>query len=258
MVVFIMEKLIEYLKRVDYAVNHDGKVNSDEKPDFFLVCPCCGTQEGLPLFFDNGISVKFGNVDGAQGEFHYPFHKPKTSGFDDYYKLVNSLQKTPTNYMIEAKYLYLGRGKPTPYELAYDHNKTNLFILSPCWGLVSADFKLPRYNFEFRVRQRLSRLGDHYRYINQKGKDNCPAWAGKGFNHLDSEAKKNPQKPIVILGGANYIYRFYGIYSDCKWVNPVYAIVGESNIANEISAPTWKFIKVQGNQNWHYQYMKRI
>lgn len=257
------ENLGSVAKYLDYVGKKmSGNVLSPcvARPSFYLVCPCCSSQdENLGDFDDSGTKVCFGNITNAQGIFKYPFEKPITQGFGNYYELVDNLQQNPPPYLTEAWKLYQARG--APYYRAHKNNKTSLFILSPCWGLVRADFCLPHYNFEFALRQKAKQLDSHFRYIDDTGADLIQNWSGYGFNHLESDAKQNPQKPIVVLGGKCYILRFRYLYCLAALKNPVYALIGDDkcfNILNQANLPNWNLIRVNSYTNWHYNYMKNL
>lgn len=252
-----MERLLEYLNCVEKAAASGGLVRG-ARSDFYLVCPCCKSQTQLPPFDDAGHKICF--APSSVGVFKFPFDPVYSAGYKDYFELVAARQTGNFPYLLEAYRLYKGTGGA--YAAAFAKFGDDMFILSSCWGLVSAKFKLPCYNFEFSVRQkRQPTPTPHTRYINYDGCDTCNAWLNTGFFHLAQPAFENPLKPVVIVGGQQYIRRFKYLYSVNGLQNPVIALVGEDKMHSYLTAAkpkNWHIKRIGGYTNWQYWYMKNL
>lgn len=252
-----MERLLEYLNAVEEGAASGGTARG-ARPDFYLVCPCCKSQTRLPPFDDAGRKICFS--PSPKAVFKFPFDPVYSAGYKDYFELVAAKQAGSFPYMLEAYRLYVGSGGA--YAAAFANFGDDMFILSSCWGLVSAKFKLPCYNFEFSVRQkRQSAPTPHTRYINYDGCDTCNAWLNTGFFHLAQPAVENPLKPVVVVGGQQYIRRFKYLYSANGLQNPVIALAGEDKVCSYLTAvkpKNWHIKRIDGYTNWQYWYMKNL
>lgn len=252
-----MEGLLEYLNTVEEGAASSGTARG-ARPDFYLVCPCCKSQTQLPPFDDAGHKICFS--PSPKVAFKFPFDPVYSAGYKDYFELVAAKQAGNLPYMLEAYRLYIGSGGA--YAAAFANFEDDMFILSSCWGLVSAKFKLPCYNFEFSVRQKgQSTPIAHTRYINYDGCDTCNAWQNTGFFHLAQPAVEKPLKPIVVVGGQQYIRRFKYLYLANNLQNPVIVFAGEDKVCSYLTAAkpkNWHIKRIDGYTNWQYQYMKNL
>ncbi len=238
-IVIIMIK--NFLKYVDDCVVNKQNNLKKDKPDFYVVCPCCKTQR----------SAKKNPLNGVVSIFNRKVVRP----FDSYQNenTIFDAVKDMQNDLTPAYQLYQGKqGKSSPYRMCYENNKGKMFCLSPAWGIVRADFCLPEYNVKFgETETTLTNDGDYVNQDWQKGMKNA-------FNHLKDVTDKTI--PIVAFGNENYIKRLIFLKKSGVIENSIVVFTRNANIIEMCDKKKIDFVEAHTTRatNWYYDYMKII
>ena len=141
--------------------------------------------------------------------------------------------------LLPAWQLYkpLNRYQNIYQKLVSEFHLRNIFILSEGWGLISAAFLTPDYDITFSkeaAKEKPWALRQGY---------NC-------YEDLERMLPKNTDKPVIFLGGKEYVPFFCCLTKDIKSERIVFY-----NSANEPSAPgcTLHRFDTITNRNWYYE-----
>ncbi len=230
------------------------------KADFYLLCQCCQSQGRAKQCFGVDIVANPQNPNDMR-----PFDiLPSGNTIYDEVKKQQDANLTPAYLAYTAGC----RNIISPYEQCYRNHGNNLFILSTAWGIVRADFKIPKYDVSFspradpRVKAKLNSRGD---YAN----NHWNSYANAAFNHLkdeiDSNLKVNSKKPIVVILARTYLLRFARVYSNSGMSNPLVIISKtrvpisvENILKNSYIIKKHEQIKIGNKRQWHYEVMRLI
>ena len=199
--------------------------------DFYIVCPCCGCQkENAPTL---GVDI-VANPNASEKRPFDLWENEKT-----FFKKVEEKQGSLT----PAYELY--QGGNGAYKIVHENHKTKAYFLSPAWGIVRSDFRLPKYNVSFSnnaKKKYRAVIRNNGRYENnewQKGMENA-------FNHLKEDINKegNQDIPIVLLMGNSYVRRFRFLYVFYEMKNPLHVFKHPKQDLQRT--------------NWYYKYMREI
>jgi hypothetical protein len=197
-----------------------------------IVISCSGSKNGGNLVYKNN-EITFVSSPNEESTNHFrpdsEIPNEKRTWRDYVYSQENS-------DLLESYKLY----KPKIYNSLYQKYKSNLFILSAGWGIISSEFKVPKYNITFSKKA-------------EKNSQRKKTDFYKDFNHLE---KVNPNQKIIFLGGADYLKLFYNLTKDLP--NEKIIFYKKKNIYSDLpflkNESSFKLIKYEtkASTNWHY------
>ena len=207
-----------------------------------IIISCCDRKNGEP-FIHNGEMINFvSNVDQVVSDDGIYVHPDDLVPNEDFtWRDLVSLQGLNNNLQ-PAHELY----SPPIYNSLFQHYGNDLFIFSAGWGIIKADFRLPKYNITF-------------------SNNNVPNYAIRNnggifhdFNHLDGIAEN---EQILLIAGMDYVIPFCQLTENLP--NEKIIIYKNQNLLNNIqylNNGNFQFQHYQTNRctNWHYEFAQRI
>ena len=241
----MQNSVIEYLKYVDSKVTGSSFASNNivSKPNFYIVCPCSGSQcidkSKKPAPLNNIVCEKV----GCRPFDSYAKH-------NTFFEAVLAEQGNLT----KAYELYNGdEGKYSPYNVCWENNNGKMFCLSTAWGIIRADFEIPRYGIAFSKANNtnLNTAGD---YCDLQWRNGMK----KAFNDLCICNVAGKTIPIVMIGGGLYVKRFLHLAKNVQ--NPVVIFTRNDSIINMCMQLNIPYVKANTKKrtNWYYDYMKQI
>jgi hypothetical protein len=205
---------------------------------------CCSTTKNGNHFIHNGLTINFvSHVDHAVDRSVIQVH-PDNLIPDDVitWRELISLQEAQKN-LIPAHLLY----RPSIYNDLYQNFGNDLFIFSAGWGIVRADYKLPKYDVSFSRRS------------------NVPLYAkrrpGEVFNDFNQLVGINEGERIIFIGGGDYILPFCELTMNLPNEKVViYKNVNAVNRLPYLNIDSFTFLLYDTNlrTNWHYVFAKKL
>lgn len=136
---------------------------------------------------------------------------------------------------------------PNIYRLLYERYQNDLFIFSAGWGIVRAEYKLPKYNITF------------------SNGSNIPTYARRNnndvFNDFNQLQGINEGELIVLLAGKDYVLPFCQLTKDIP-NKKIIVHTSQSILDNNpyLNNHNFSFLHYQTNTrtNWHYEFAKRL
>lgn len=207
-----------------------------------IVISCCDKKNG-DLFHHNGEAINF--VSHAN-EFapidQLNFHPDDLVPNENFTWRELVAQQENRDDLLSSYILY----KPNIYNVLYQHYGNDLFIFSAGWGIVRADYKLPKYNITFST------------------KNNIPPYAKRNNNFFDDfnqleEIDENER--ILFIAGKDYVFPFCELTEHLP--NEKIIIYKSHDVLNNnqyLNNNNFIFRQYQTNTrtNWHYEYAKRL
>lgn len=208
-----------------------------------IVISCCARKNGGP-FIHNGRMINFiSQVDQVVPNNEIYFHPDDSvpNGDITWRELVN--QQGLNNNLQSAYELY----SPAIYSSLFQKFGNDLFIFSAGWGIIRADFKLPKYNITFSNN---NNVPDYAR------RDITPDF--KDFNHLEDISEN---EEIKLIAGSDYVLPFCELTKNLP--NNKIIIYKNQNLLNNnqyLNNKTFQFRHYQTNRrtNWHYEYAQKL
>jgi hypothetical protein len=197
-----------------------------------IVISCSGSKNGENLVYKNN-EITFVSSPKEESINHFRPDSEIPNEKRTWREYVNSQENSD---LLESHKLY----KPKIYNLLYQKYESNLFILSAGWGIISSEFKVPKYDITFSKKAKKN---------SQRKKTDFY----KDFNHLE---KVNPNQKIIFLGGADYLKLFYNLTKDLP--NEKIIFYKKKNIYSDLpflkNESSFKLIKYEtkASTNWHY------
>lgn len=208
-----------------------------------IVISCCDRKNGEP-FIHNGEIINFvSHVDQVVPNDGMNFHPDDLIPNENvtWRELVN--QQGLNNNLQPAYELY----RQPIYNSLHQYYGNELFIFSAGWGIIRADFRLPKYNITF------------------SNNNNIPLYARRNlgdvfddFTHLEGiEANER----IVLIAGSNYVIPFCQLTENLP--NEKIIIYKNQNLLNNnpyLNNNNFNFQHYQTNRrtNWHYEFAQRL
>ena len=207
-----------------------------------IIISCCDRKNG-ELFQHNGEAINFvshANELTPNNELY--FHPDDLMPNENITWRELVAQQEIRNDLLPTHELY----KPEIYNSLFQHYGNNLFIFSAGWGIVRADYKLPKYNVTF------------------SNSNNIPIYAKRNdndtFNDFNQLEGVDENERIIFIGGKDYVLPF------CQLTNhlPNQKIVVYKNHDvlnnNPYLNNNFQFMHYQTNRrtNWHYEYANRL
>ena len=209
-----------------------------------IVISCCNRKNGEP-FQHNGNTINFiSRVNEVEGNSNNLYCHPDDIIPDDNitWRELVALQAVRDD-LISAHDLY----RPNIYSSLYDNYGNDLFIFSAGWGIIRAEYKLPKYNITF------------------SNGHNIPAYAKRNnndiFNDFNQLIAVNDNEPILFMAGKDYVVPFCelteGIPNNKIIVYSSQAVLNNNPYLNN---PAFQFSHYQTNTrtNWHYEFARRL
>lgn len=138
------------------------------------------------------------------------------------------------------------------YQKLYQKFKNDLFIFSAGWGIIRADYQVPKYNITF------SNASNVPQYAQRNSK--CDR-AYKSFNHLTTI---NSNETILLMGGSDYIRMFFAeaiqLKNKKKIIYTSDRLNGLANntIFNENTNLEFYRYATNTRTNWHYEFAELL
>jgi hypothetical protein len=137
--------------------------------------------------------------------------------------------------------------RPEIYKSLYQHLGDDLFIFSAGWGIVRADYKLPKYNVTFSK-------GNNIPIYNIRNQNNI----FNDFNHLENI---DINELVVFIAGKEYVQPFCQLTNHLP--NKKIIIYKNNAVLNNnpyLKSHNFKFVHYQTNRrtNWHYEFAERL
>lgn len=208
-----------------------------------IVISCCDRKNGIPFNY-NGNTINFvANVNEiAQNNGNYVHPDDLIpNGIQTWRDLV--LEQDNRNDLILAHNLY----RPNIYNDLFQHYGENLFIFSAGWGIIRADFRLPKYNITFSK-------GNKIPLCARRNNDD-------GFNDFNQLAGINENDRILFIAGKEYVLPFCQIIENL----PNEKIIVYKTASVLINNPfhnknTFRFFNyhTNTNTNWHYEFARKL
>jgi hypothetical protein len=207
--------------------------------NFKIVMICAGEKYGSS-FKKYPYEIFVNNAD--QNLEHHPddiMYESKVS-WRDY--LDNN--QNDTN-LLKAYNLY----KNNEYRCLYNKYKKNFYILSAGWGLISSEYKLPKYDITFSKSSKFKNRRNDKNDINPVYHD---------FNQLNLIDKED----IVFIGGKDYLKLFYVLTQNLPNRKIIY-YKGAIPAKPKLNSDTFLFRSYAHsnpnlNTNWHYELANKI
>ncbi|MGL2999401.1 hypothetical protein [Flavobacterium sp. RSSB_23] len=217
------------------AKNNTNQAKIILSKNFKVVMICAGQKNNS--FFTAYPIEKF--VDNPSNNFeHHPDdikENSETTWRD--YLIDNQNDKN----LLEAYRLYVPRTLPNVYLESHNRFMANLYILSAGWGLVRANYRLPKYDITFSKATNVS--------LNARRNFNTTQY--QDFNQLD----KNDDNDIVFIGSPDYIPLFIHLTENLKNRKIIYW--KKKNTPNTYPLPNnsflYRFYLTTTNTNWYYE-----
>lgn len=227
------------IKQHKMANNNSCVQNIKLSDNFKVVMICASDKNNNGELIFNGIPIQFfAQTNAANNEFLPDDKMPNSE--TTWREFVKDNQKI---IPYKAYELY----KRNEYCLLKEAFGNRFFILSAGWGLVRADFKLPKYDITFtRLKDKLNT----YRKYNKPPKY-------KDFNHFIDDNEDN--EDIVYIGGKDYLLLFYELTQHLPNRKIIYWKHKETPkpLVN-IESFSFRYYNINWNTNWHYELAKDI
>jgi hypothetical protein len=210
-----------------------------------LIISCCERKNGK-LFIHNGETINFvSNIN------EFTPNKPNDGLFfhpDDlipnekitWRNLVS--QQEIRNDLLQTYNLY----RPKIYSSLFQHFGFDLFIFSAGWGIVRADYKLPKYDVTF------------------SNGNNIPTYAIRNqddiFNDFNQLEGIDENERIIFIGGKNYVLPFCLLTDHLPNEKIIYYKNKDVLKNNPYKKNNFQFIYYETNRrtNWHYEIADKL
>ena len=208
-----------------------------------IIISCSKSKNG-DSFLYNETKINFvSRVDGLDSENELYVHPDDLIPNEEntWRDLVS--QQEIRNDLLPAYQLY----KHLIYDSLFQHYGDDLFIYSAGWGIVRADFKLPKYNITF------------------SNERNIPTYAIRNhnddFNDFNQLEAIDENETIVFIGGKDYVLPF------CQLTNHlpnqkviIYKNMGVLNHNPYANINNFRFKHYLTNERrkWHYEYANKL
>lgn len=234
------------IKKERVEIKNNKLIQKDsEKPElklsknFKVVIICASDKnDGGDLIY-NGQKIKFyAQSNIANTEFLPDDYMPDTK--TTWRDFVNANQN-PNSIPMMAYQLY----KRDEYRQLFKRFGNLFYILSAGWGLVRADYRLPKYDITFSNNADL---------IKKRNYNLPPNYLD--FNHLDN---LNDNEDIIYIGGKDYLPLFYELTQNLQNRKIIYYYGNITNSQYDNYIYRKYFPNNQNNQRkWHYELAEKI
>ena len=205
-----------------------------------IIISCCKRKNGNPFMYNDKTINFVSHVNAGLPNNALYFHPDNLIPNENitWRNLIAQL-----NDILPAYRLY----RPNIYATLFERYGNDLFIFSAGWGIIRADFRLPKYDVTF------------------SNNNNIPVYARRNnndifqdFNHLVGIEEN---ESIVLIAGSNYVIPFCKLTRDLP--NKKIIIYKNQNLLNNnpyLNNNNFQFIHYQTDRrtNWHYEFAQRL
>lgn len=208
-----------------------------------VIISCCDRKNG-ESFSHNGETINFvSRVNEVVPDNELYFHPDDLIPTENITWRELIAQQEIRNDLLKAYNLY----RPSIYSSLFEHFGNDLFIYSAGWGIIRADYKLPKYNVTFSNSQNIP-------FYARRNNDDV----FNDFNHLEGIERT---ERIVFIAGSDYVMPFCRQTEDLP--NEKIIVYKNQNLLNDIpylANNNFQFIHYQTNRrtNWHYEFAARL
>jgi hypothetical protein len=223
-----------------YLPNFIVSINDKKIDKMKIIISCCDRKNGGPLIHNGEVINFVSHVDQVVPNDEMYFHPDDLVPNDliTWRELVS--QQGQNNYLQPAYELY----KPPIYNSLYQNYGNDLFIFSAGWGIVRADYKLPKYNVTFAKGKNVPKSAKRYR-------NDC----FHDFNHLESKDNRTDEE-IVLIAPKDYVTPFCQLTNNLQNKKIIFYF-GDEIKSKFINKPDFEFRKIpfitNNNRKWHYE-----
>jgi hypothetical protein len=208
-----------------------------------IIISCCDRKNGGPLIHNGEVINFVSHVDQVVPNDEMYFHPDDLVPNEDitWRELVR--QQGLNNNLQLAHELY----RPSIYNSLFQNYGNDLFIISAGWGIIRADYRLPKYNVTF---SNTNIIPNYARRNHGDIFHDC--------NHLEGiEANER----IIVIAGSDYVLPFCQLTEDLP--NEKIIIYKNQNLLNNnpyLDNNNFQFQNYQTNRrtNWHYEFAERL
>lgn len=208
-----------------------------------IVISCCDRKNGNPFTYNEETINFVSHVNAALQNNELYFHP------DDLIPNENNTwrdlvaQQEEGNNLLPAYNLY----RPNIYAALFENYGNDLFIFSAGWGIIRADFRLPKYNITFSNNRNIP---------NYAIRNNVDIF--HDFNHLEGIAAN---EQILLIAGSDYVLPFCQLTANLP--NEKIIIYKNQALLNNnpyLNNNNFHFNHYQTNRrtNWHYEFAQRL
>lgn len=208
-----------------------------------IIISCCDRKNGT-AFIHNGEIINFishVNQVSPNNEMYYHPDDLIPNETISWRELV--AQQEPGSNLQSSHELY----RPPIYSSLFQNFGNDMYIYSAGWGIIRADFKLPKYNVTFSNNNNIPNYAKRNR--NDKFND---------FNHL---VDVNINEDIIFMAGNDYVIPF----CELTHLLPNKKIIIYKNLAVLNNNPylntnNFQFVHYETNRrtNWHYEFARKL
>jgi hypothetical protein len=204
----------------------------------------CSNRKNGESFLHNGTAINFvSRVEGLGAENELYVHPDDLIPNEEstWRDLVS--QQEILNDLLPAYQLY----NQSIYNSLFRHYSDDLYIFSAGWGIIRADFRIPKYNVTF------SNGNDVPNYAIRNHND-----VFNDFNHLEGI---DENEVIVFIGGEDYVLPFCQLtYHLPNYKRIIYKNINVLNNNPYLNNNNFEFVHYQTNRrtNWHYEYANKL
>lgn len=208
-----------------------------------IVISCCDSKNGN-LFTYNEETINFvSHVSPALPNNQLYFHPDDLIPNENITWRDLIAKQEGDNNLLPAYNLY----RPNIYAALFENFGNDLFIFSAGWGIIRADFELPKYNVTFSKNKNVPV------YARRNNDD-----AFHDFNHLAGILEN---ESIVLIAGYDYVLPFCQLTANLP--NEKIIIYKNQTLINNnpyFNDNSFQFIYYQTNRrtNWHYEFAQRL
>jgi hypothetical protein len=208
-----------------------------------IIISCCDRKNG-ELFIHNGEIINFvSHINEFTPNNGMCFRPDDLIPNENITWRELVAQQAIRNDLLPAFKLY----KPEIYNSLFQYYGIDLFIFSAGWGIVRADYKLPKYNVTF------------------SNGNNIPIYAVRNatdvfydFNQLEGI---NENERIIFIAGKDYVLPFCQLTDHLP--NEKIIIYKNIEVVNNnpyLNNNNFQFIHYQTNRrtNWHYEFANKL
>ncbi|MBN2695885.1 class I SAM-dependent methyltransferase [bacterium] len=216
-----------------------------------VVITCCGQKNGESLFY-NGDYIDFishtnkietNNKESTKKLYFHPddLIPNESKSWRDLIEDGNS----STLYNLNILPAYQLYNHPI-YNLLFQKYRDKLYIFSAGWGVVQAEYKLPKYDITFSQKDSIPE------FIKRDRDDS----RFKDFNQLENDAETT-----ILIAGKDYVLPFCELTKDLNCVK-IIVYTSDDVLQNNPYLENSDFIfyhyKTDTESNWYYEFANRL
>lgn len=208
-----------------------------------IIISCCDRKNGEP-FRHNGEEINFvSHVNEVLINNEFYFHPDDLVPNENITWRELIAQQELNNNLTTAHELY----SPPIYNSLFQNYGNDLYIFSAGWGIVRADFRLPKYNITF------------------SNNNNIPIYARRNHNDIFNDFNQlqgiNENERIIFIAGSDYVLPFCELSAPLP--NEKIIIYKSGLVLNNnpyLNNNNFQFIHYQTTTrtNWHYEFARRL